>query len=81
MNLAHLLERQALRAPERPALLSGSQVVASHGEWAASAAALARRLRIACFKRPKRYLVVDELPKNACGKVLKTVLREQLRRP
>jgi long-chain acyl-CoA synthetase len=47
MNLAHLLERQALRAPDRPALLSGPQVVASHGEWAASAAALARRLCVA----------------------------------
>ena len=37
--------------------------------------------RIARFKRPKRYLVVHELPKNAYGKVLKTALREQLREP
>lgn len=34
--------------------------------------------RIARFKRPKRYLVVDELPKNSYGKVLKTELRRQL---
>jgi long-chain acyl-CoA synthetase len=33
---------------------------------------------IARFKRPKRYLMVDALPKNSTGKVLKTVLREQL---
>ena len=30
------------------------------------------------FKRPKRYLVVDELPKNSYGKVLKKDLRQQL---
>jgi long-chain acyl-CoA synthetase len=33
---------------------------------------------IARFKRPKRYVFVDELPKNATGKVLKRELREQL---
>ncbi len=34
--------------------------------------------RIARFKRPKDYLVVDALPKNNYGKVLKTALRRQL---
>lgn len=34
--------------------------------------------RIARFKRPKRYLVVNELPKNSYGKVLKKDLRQQL---
>ncbi|HXE50362.1 MAG TPA: AMP-binding protein [Ramlibacter sp.] len=34
---------------------------------------------IARFKRPKRYQIVDSLPKNNYGKVLKTVLREQLK--
>ncbi|MDO9075128.1 MAG: AMP-binding protein [Rubrivivax sp.] len=34
--------------------------------------------RMARFKRPKRYLLVDTLPKNNYGKVLKTALREQL---
>jgi long-chain acyl-CoA synthetase len=33
---------------------------------------------IARFKRPKRYRFVENLPKNNYGKVLKTVLREQL---
>ena len=32
---------------------------------------------IARFKRPKAYRFLDELPKNAYGKVLKTALREQ----
>jgi long-chain acyl-CoA synthetase len=35
---------------------------------------------IARFKRPKRYRLVDSLPKNNYGKVLKTALREQLRK-
>jgi fatty-acyl-CoA synthase len=34
--------------------------------------------RIARFKRPKRYLPVDQLPKNSYGKVLKRELRQQL---
>ncbi|MBV9516226.1 MAG: AMP-binding protein [Mycobacteriaceae bacterium] len=34
--------------------------------------------RIARFKRPKRYLYVDALPKNSYGKVLKRDLRNQL---
>lgn len=33
------------------------------------------RQHIAAFKRPKRYVVVQELPKNSYGKVLKTDLR------
>jgi len=32
--------------------------------------------RLARFKRPKRYLIVEALPKNPAGKVLKAVLRE-----
>jgi long-chain acyl-CoA synthetase len=34
--------------------------------------------RIARFKRPKRYIFTDVLPKNNYGKVLKTELRAQL---
>lgn len=34
--------------------------------------------RIARFKRPKRYVYVDELPKNSYGKVLKRELRERV---
>jgi long-chain acyl-CoA synthetase len=33
---------------------------------------------LARFKRPKRYVFVDELPKNAAGKVLKRELRETI---
>ena len=35
---------------------------------------------IARFKRPKRYIQVNELPKNNYGKVLKTTLRENLKK-
>lgn len=34
--------------------------------------------RIARFKRPKRYVFIEELPKNSYGKVLKRELRERL---
>lgn len=34
--------------------------------------------RIARFKRPKRYIRVDELPKNSYGKVLKRELRDRV---
>ena len=34
--------------------------------------------RIARFKRPKAYYIVEELPKNNYGKVLKTELRARL---
>ncbi len=34
--------------------------------------------QLARFKRPKRYVFADALPKNNYGKVLKTALREQL---
>jgi long-chain acyl-CoA synthetase len=33
---------------------------------------------LARFKRPKRYVFVDDLPKNAAGKVLKRELRDRL---
>lgn len=36
---------------------------------------------IARFKRPKRYELVDRLPKNNYGKVLKTELRQRLAQP
>ncbi|MDO9525264.1 MAG: long-chain fatty acid--CoA ligase, partial [Gemmobacter sp.] len=36
------------------------------------------RDNIAVFRRPKRYVLVDVLPKNRYGKILKTDLRVQL---
>ncbi len=42
------------------------------------AAVLAACEALARFKRPRRVVVVDELPRNAMGKVQKAALREQL---
>ena len=53
-------------------------VVARPGEPVDTAALDAHCLaRIARFKRPKRYVFVDALPKNHYGKVLKTELRQR----
>ena len=35
------------------------------------------RAHLAAYKRPRRVAIVDALPRNASGKVLKTVLRER----
>jgi acyl-coenzyme A synthetase/AMP-(fatty) acid ligase len=36
------------------------------------------RDRMAAFKRPRRVLIVDSLPKTATGKIQRFALREQL---
>jgi long-chain acyl-CoA synthetase len=54
-------------------------VVARDGDEPATAALDAHCLaHMARFKRPKRYLFVESLPKNNYGKVLKTELRARL---
>ncbi|MGB3271974.1 MAG: AMP-binding protein [Xanthobacteraceae bacterium] len=54
-------------------------VVLRQGASATDAALDAHCLAtIARFKRPKRYVFLDALPKNNYGKVLKTALRERL---
>jgi malonyl-CoA/methylmalonyl-CoA synthetase len=40
---------------------------------------LALKRKLANFKVPKRVYFVDELPRNAMGKVQKNVLREKYR--
>lgn len=53
-------------------------VVATGGKGAFSEAAVIAALkdRLARFKQPKRVLFVDDLPRNAMGKVQKALLRE-----
>jgi acyl-CoA synthetase (AMP-forming)/AMP-acid ligase II len=75
---------------EHPGVSEASVVGAPDAEWgevvvafivgAVDSAELDAHLlqRIARFKRPKRYVFVDELPKNSYGKVLKRELRNQL---
>jgi malonyl-CoA/methylmalonyl-CoA synthetase len=52
--------------PQRGAALDGDELIAT------------LKRQIAGFKVPKRVLVVDELPRNAMGKVQKQLLREQV---
>lgn len=57
MNLAHLLLRQARQAPERPAIFSGTQPVATHAQWAARSAGLGQRMRDAGLVAGDRVLL------------------------
>jgi long-chain acyl-CoA synthetase len=77
-----------------PAVAEASVVGRAHAEWGEEVVAFVVRRpaarvteaeleavcleRIARFKRPRRYLFVDTLPKNNYGKVLKTELRKRL---
>ena len=77
-----------------PAVAEVSVVGRAHAEWGEEVVAFVvaqrqvsvseRELdafcleRIARFKRPRRYLFVEALPKNNYGKVLKTELRKLL---
>jgi len=45
----------------------------------ADAIIAALKAQLANFKIPKRCFIVDELPRNAMGKVQKNLLREQHR--
>ncbi|WP_395647546.1 AMP-binding protein [Terricaulis sp.] len=49
------------------------------GAGVESALIAAAREKLAAFKTPKRVLFVDELPRNAMGKVQKNLLRERYR--
>ncbi|MFM8557502.1 MAG: class I adenylate-forming enzyme family protein, partial [Betaproteobacteria bacterium] len=80
-----------------PGVLECSVVGAPHAEWGEEVVAFVVARpdtdisdealdslcleHIARFKRPKRYLFIDSLPKNNYGKVLKTALRERLKNP
>ena len=57
MTLAHLLLRQARQRPQAPALFSGSQLHATHGQWAARSAGLAVHLREAGLEPGDRVLL------------------------
>jgi long-chain acyl-CoA synthetase len=68
LNLAHLLQRQARMDPLRPAILNGTQTVATYGQWAQRCQQLAAQFqaaglqpgdRVALFMRNHvRYLEV-----------------------
>ncbi|MEV6027412.1 acyl-CoA synthetase [Streptomyces sp. NPDC052036] len=55
-------------------------VVVPRGEVTESELLAHVREQLASFKAPKRVLFVDELPRNASGKILKRVLRDRFAR-
>lgn len=57
MNLAHLLQRKALEHPQRPAIFSGTQPVATHEQWAQRSARVGARLRAAGLQPGERVLI------------------------
>lgn len=77
VGLAHpdLGEAVAAFVVAQPAT-GGCEPVGSDGPPFEFAAALEKLAR---FKHPKRYVVVEELPRNAVGKVRRTELRAQYR--
>ena len=61
----------------------GEQVVAvivtrAHAMFDEAAARVVLRNELAGYKQPKRYVVLEALPRNAMGKVQKNLLRERL---
>jgi len=57
MTLAHLLDRQARVAADRPAIFEGTREWATHAQWAARSAGLAQRLRAAGLAPGDRLVV------------------------
>ncbi|MEP9349973.1 AMP-binding protein [Xanthobacter sp. KR7-225] len=57
MNLAHLLHRIASFEPERPAILHGAALHATHGTWALRSARIAARLRAAGLDPGERVVL------------------------
>lgn len=57
MTLAHLLARQARLDGDRPAILEGTHLRATHAEWAARSAGLAQRLRHAGLQPGDRVVL------------------------
>lgn len=87
MSLVELLVRQARRTPGRGALYNGQSLHATYGQWAVRSAAIAEQLpcsglapgdRVMAGYWGKRYVFVNDLPRNNYGKVLKTELRQRL---
>jgi O-succinylbenzoic acid--CoA ligase len=76
-----------------PAVLEAAVVGRPDPEWGETVVALVRlrsaatpgaldefcKARIGGYKRPRRYVFVEELPKSATGKILKAELRQLLR--
>jgi malonyl-CoA/methylmalonyl-CoA synthetase len=74
-EMAGVTESAVIGLPHRDFGEGVAAVVIGSGDEAAMIAAC--REKLAAFKSPKRIVFVDELPRNAMGKVQKNVLRER----
>lgn len=80
---------------QHPSVFEAAVVGEPHSDWGEQVVAFIRqtpgaelsvheldswcKAHIAAFKRPKRYVLVEDLPKSSYGKILKTALRELLK--
>ncbi|MGW1254616.1 acyl-CoA synthetase [Streptomyces sp. NPDC002513] len=67
--------------PDQRWIEAVTAVVVARGEVTESELLAHAREKLARFKVPKRVLFVDELPRNASGKILKRALRDRFARP
>jgi malonyl-CoA/methylmalonyl-CoA synthetase len=74
-EMAGVTESAVIGLPHKDFGEGVAAVVIGKGDEAAMIAACRRQL--AAFKTPKRIVFVDDLPRNAMGKVQKNVLRER----
>jgi acyl-CoA synthetase (AMP-forming)/AMP-acid ligase II len=74
-----VLESAVIGVPdERLGEVGAAYVVAAPGRRVSADEVLAHcRTRLANFKRPRTVTIVDQLPRNAAGKVLKRELRTE----
>ncbi|MCM2580626.1 acyl-CoA synthetase [Streptomyces meridianus] len=70
-------EAAVIGLPDERWIEAVTAVVVPRGELVAEDLVVHARERLAHFKAPKRVIVVDALPRNASGKVLKRELRER----
>jgi len=78
-DLAGVLESAVIGVPHPDLGEAPVAVVVPHSNASLDAESLSAALkdRLARYKQPRRYEVVDELPRNTMGKVQKNVLRER----
>jgi malonyl-CoA/methylmalonyl-CoA synthetase len=74
-EMAGVVESAVIGLPHRDFGEAVAAVVIGEGDEAAMIAAC--REKLAAFKTPKRIVFVEDLPRNAMGKVQKNVLRER----
>ena len=74
-ELAGVIESAVVGVPHRDFGEGVVAVVMGEGDEAAMIAEARRQL--AAYKAPKRIVFVDELPRNAMGKVQKNLLRDR----